>query len=433
MVEVDRQGAFVRQGEAAGAGFERRRADFHVDGVLVDLGPGFHAQAGEHVADRRAHGLGVGVALLAVLGHAGGDDRLGAVGDRGAFLAHVGHRGGAVFMQDLLQFAVVGGVAGEAEEEHGAEGVDVAADVEGGVGEDLFRGHVEGAADDRALHGEHGAVLLGRARDAEVGEFGGAVGADEDVRRLDVAVDELDAVGLGEAVDDLVEDGKGERFGQPGARLDHVAQVAAVDVFQDHEQAAVGGDAVVQAAHHVGVAELLRDAGFAFEAAHVFGGLGAVLGAGEVAFEGLDHHRGAVRGGGEPHRAHAAVGEVGEGDVGAEGRGVLGREEFLEFFREVAREAVAGGEPGAQVVEGGDAFLRRVFAQALAGALGQDPAFPRGLDQGVDDGALVDGHACGKSGRGPGTARDPTQSIRNDSTVCNTKFRLAGRVFRRLH
>ena len=112
--------------------------------------------------------------------------------------------------------------AGEAVEEHTAEGVDVRAAVEL-LAQDLLRGAV--------VHGTEEEPRLGcalRARvlgDAEVTEVGVLLRLSEkDVGRLDVAVDEPGAVGGVERAPDLVGDPQRLGRGQRSALLDHRLQ-----------------------------------------------------------------------------------------------------------------------------------------------------------------------------------------------------------------
>ncbi len=113
--------------------------------------------------------------------------------------------------------AVEGGVSGGGEDEGGAEGEDVAGtgDAAGVAG--LFRRHVRGGADGDVGHGEAG---VGDTRgDAEV-DHTGTVLDDEDVGRLEVAVDQARAVdgleGLGDAGRQPA-----DRLGRQGPALVH--------------------------------------------------------------------------------------------------------------------------------------------------------------------------------------------------------------------
>ena len=72
----------------------------------------------------------------------------------------------------------------------------------------LLGGDVVGGAEDAAGGGHP--VLLELARDPEVGQLRAALGVDQDVLRLDVAVDHVAGVGDGEPAGDL--DRVGERL-----------------------------------------------------------------------------------------------------------------------------------------------------------------------------------------------------------------------------
>ena len=285
-----------------------------------------HAELPERDADRIAQRFRRLEALRAILGHRLGDQLVAGGTELGALEADVRHRRGAVLVQDLLQFAAVGGFGGEAEVEHGAERVDVAADVERRIGDDLLRRHVERTADDRPFHRQHGARRFGGACNAEIGELGIAVRGDEDVGWLDVAVDQLDAVGFGEAIGHLVDDRQREGLGQAALGIDQVAQVAGVDIFQNQELGALVTDAAVQTAYDIAMIQLASDAGFAGEAAQAFSGrrAGSLRWAGA---DGLDHHQALVVGAaGEPHAAHAAIREMHQRLVGPERLDVIRRQ-----------------------------------------------------------------------------------------------------------
>ena len=135
----------------------------------------------------------VGVAAVEVLGRRAVDARRPARGDLGPphlhvgqLLAHVLHRDG-----DLV-LAVERDVAGEHLEQHDPERVEVglAGDV---VAERLLGRDVVGRAEHAAVGRQP--VLVERARDAEVGDLRRALLVDEDVLRLDVAVDDAALVG----------------------------------------------------------------------------------------------------------------------------------------------------------------------------------------------------------------------------------------------
>ena len=126
-----------------------------------------------------------------VLGRRAVDDRGQRAGDLGPreldvgqLLADVLHRDG-----DLV-LALERDVAGEHLVEDDAERVEVALPGDG-VAERLLGRDVVGRAEHAPVGGQ--AVLVERARDAEVGDLGRALLVDQDVLRLDVAVDDAAA------------------------------------------------------------------------------------------------------------------------------------------------------------------------------------------------------------------------------------------------
>ncbi len=174
----------------------------------------------------------------------------------GNVLADVLHR-----HRDLV-LPVEGDVAGEHLVEDDAERVDVRLAVDG-VAEGLLRGDVVRRAEDAAVSGE--ALLVQRARDAEVGDLGHALLVDEDVLRLDVAVDDAAAVRGAERAGDL--DRVGERLvdGQRARPADAVLERLPLDVLEDD----VGALVVLARVDHaddVRVAELGDGARLAPEA-----------------------------------------------------------------------------------------------------------------------------------------------------------------------
>ena len=135
----------------------------------------------------------------------------------------------------------------------------------------LLGGDVVGGAEDAAGGGHP--VLLELARDPEVGQLRPALGVDQDVLRLDVAVDHVAGVGDGEAAGDL--DRVGERLlgverADPG---DPLLQRLPFDVLEDD----VGVAAVLAGVDHrddVGVGELGDRARLLAEALELVGLLG---------------------------------------------------------------------------------------------------------------------------------------------------------------
>jgi hypothetical protein len=125
-------------------------------------------------------------------GNPGADDLQAGRGLRG-FLHH--DRGGRGSGERQL--------AGEELEQHAGEAVLVAPAVDGAVAEGLLRAHVCRGPDAGAGLGEIGvARLLHGLGDAEVHHHRVAV-VQQDVLRLDVAVDQAAAVGVGQRLPDL--------------------------------------------------------------------------------------------------------------------------------------------------------------------------------------------------------------------------------------
>ena len=126
--------------------------------------------------------------------------------------------------------------AGEHLPEHDAERVDVGRRRDGAAAR-LLRREVLAGPDDRSRL-RHAVLDVERARDAEVGDLDAAVLAEEDVLRLDVAMDETALVRERQAVRDS--DRKLERAPQrqrAGAD-DQLLEVLAVDELEDDVLAA---------------------------------------------------------------------------------------------------------------------------------------------------------------------------------------------------
>ena len=111
----------------------------------------------------------------------------------------------------------------------------------------------------------------GEARDAEVHDLRGAVFGEEDVRGLDVAVDDAHLVGVAQALEDLQNDGDPPRDGQGRHLLHGREQVATPQELHDDVGRAVRVVAEVVDRHHVGVGEPGHRAGLALEALLVLG------------------------------------------------------------------------------------------------------------------------------------------------------------------
>jgi hypothetical protein len=198
-------------------------------GRLARGGAGAGGLERERVLEVGDHRGGVGVAVGQVLlrhavehrGERGGHLRAHLLDVRHV-LAHVLHRHG-----DLV-LAVEGNVAGEHLEEDDAERVDVRLPVDV-VAQRLLGRHVVRRAEHAAVRRE--AVVVERAGDAEVGDLGRALLVDQDVLRLDVAVDDAARVRGAERAGDL--DRVGDRLvdRQPAHAADAVLERLALDVL----------------------------------------------------------------------------------------------------------------------------------------------------------------------------------------------------------
>ena len=167
--------------------------------------------------------------------------------------------------------------AGDRLVKDGAQGEDVASSVDlVRVPAGLLRGHVgRGPHDGAALREVR--LGVGGLRQAEVGDLGDAVRVDQDVRRLDVAVDDAVLVGVVDRLADLPHegedllDGDAGREGRPALRgglllpIDVVAEVASLQVLHREEVAAVLLSDLVDL-HDVGVLEAGGGLGLAREA-----------------------------------------------------------------------------------------------------------------------------------------------------------------------
>ncbi len=237
-----------------------------------------------------AEGLDVGEALVGValegaeaepveVGRDGGVD-----GGGGGGVLH-----GALHEGDEDVVSLEGELTGEELEEHEAEGVDVGARVEG-VALGLLGGHVLGGADGGAQLGafalDDGGVLSEGLGDAEVEDLGevsdACDGFEDDVGGLEVAVDDVAAVGLLEACGDLDEDAEGASQLDGVVLPEELLQGAPGDELHDEEEGAVGLFAEVEDGDDVGVSEPGEDAGLAHEV------VGVSIVVGSEAVEDLD-------------------------------------------------------------------------------------------------------------------------------------------------
>jgi hypothetical protein len=167
--------------------------------------------------------------------------------------------------------------AGQQEIERGAQAVDVGPDVHHVAVHRLLGGHVVHGAD-RAL-GVPPAEVVGRvveeAGQAEVEDFDRTRPVEEQVGRLDVAVDQAGLVGVLQAEGGLADVVGGPHGVHRPVALDDGVQRAAVNVLHDEEvQPAVAVDVVT--ADDVGVLELGDGPRLAAEALQGHGVAGAV-------------------------------------------------------------------------------------------------------------------------------------------------------------
>ena len=166
-----------------------------------------------------------------------------------------------------LVLAVERDVPGQHLEQHDAERVDVrlAVDV---VAEGLLGRDVVGGAEHAAVGGE--AVLVEGAGDAEVRHLGRALGVDQHVLRLDVAVHDVVRVGAAERARDL--DRVGDRLvhRQPAHAADPLLERLALDVLE-HDVRTAFVLAGVDHADDVRVRELGDGARLAAEALELVG------------------------------------------------------------------------------------------------------------------------------------------------------------------
>ena len=126
--------------------------------------------------------------------------------------------------------------AGEAFEEHTAEGVDVRTCVDRAPF-DLLRRDVGDRSDERAFAGEardRGSVP-GQAKVAEIRRLTVAR-ADQDVGRFDVPMHKTEAVRGVERVSDLCQQVEGALLTDPPGRLDELAQVVSLDVLHREKE-----------------------------------------------------------------------------------------------------------------------------------------------------------------------------------------------------
>jgi hypothetical protein len=156
-------------------------------------------------------------------------------------------------------------LAGQRLIQHDAERIEVrlAAD---GVPERLLGGDVVGRAEHAPADRQAG--LVAAAGDPEVGDLGSRLGVEQDVLRLDVAVDDPVRVGGVQRARDLDRERHGLGDRQPPDPADALLQRLALDVLEHDERHAVVL-ARVQHGDDVGVLELRHRARLAAEALDV--------------------------------------------------------------------------------------------------------------------------------------------------------------------
>jgi len=226
-----------------------------------------------------------------------------------------------------------------------AEGVDVGAMIDLGIGRGLLGCHVQRRAERRAGVGEGRAssvsTALGAAQrlgDAEIGNRGGAAG-EQNVVRLDVAVHDAALVRIGECARDVLHDRHRLRHGEATVREQSCAERLAVDVWHDEIRQPVG-DAGAQHAHDVGMLQTGRQQDLAAEPIDRDGG-------GHVLRKHLD--------------GYAALQRVVERDEDARHAATL----------ELTLDGVGGAEGGAELVDEGGLHVVR------AGRSSSDSRTPR--------------------------------------------------------
>ena len=171
----------------------------------------------------------------------------------------------------------------------------------------LFRAHVRRRAGQLGA----GSEVHVAQRQAEVGHHGSALFVEQDVGRLDVAVDQAATMGVVQGLGHLGDEGHRFRAGRPGLPQPG-PQILAGDELGDHVAEAVGGTAhvvdghdarVVQGRQHAGLGQVGLDVGRGGDAVAVRHLDGHV--ALEVVVMGLvDHAEGA---GAEPGRDAVAA------------------------------------------------------------------------------------------------------------------------------
>ncbi|MCO5165043.1 MAG: hypothetical protein M9894_01580 [Planctomycetes bacterium] len=209
------------------------------------------------------------VAQLAVAGAQAGDHGGGGLRDVGRERAGVGDVLVDVARDDREEVvAVEGEGAGDAAEERDPQRVEVGPRVELLERHGLLGGHVVGRAQERADGDRAGLVqALG---EAEVDQLGRPVVADQDVRGLQVAVDEVVLLEAGDRLGHAEAHRQGLRLGEPAVLAQQVLDRRAVDQLEgDVVLPGRGAAADVDERRHVGVPQGGRRLGLAQEALHL--------------------------------------------------------------------------------------------------------------------------------------------------------------------
>ena len=159
------------------------------------------------------------------------------------------------------------GPAGQHLVQDDSQGVDVGARVDAAGIVDLLGRGVGDRAEHRPVAGEALVGLLARGGDAEVRELHVALAGDQDVARLDVAVDHAALMRVAQGFRDLVEDQRRRVGGKVAFPADQLVQRDPVDILLDDVVVASLLEVIVHL-HDVIVLEVHHQARFPPEAFH---------------------------------------------------------------------------------------------------------------------------------------------------------------------
>ena len=204
--------------------------------------------------------------------------------------------------------------------EEDAERVHVGGDAERLTGQLFRRGVVgrEGTAGHRRDRGRFGAPLSDQLGDAEVQQLHVPCIGDENVRRLQIAVDHQLRVGVGDGARHLQEDAQA-RVDEQALRLDVFVDRAALDVLEREVGLSHGRHARVVEPGDVRVAEARQDLAFA---RHAVGETRQTPGASRQ-FQRHWPVQQAVSALGEVHLAHAAARELADDPIRSDAEGIV--------------------------------------------------------------------------------------------------------------